>query len=690
MKSTNWRGLALAAFAAATLLLPPLLVADQRVPVALTSPDLGTIATTFETKGLFGSRSARVSWTDPRGVVRLSGTLRDGKADGLWVTRRADGRVASETRYSAGRLDGPSTSFYPSGRLARRASFRNGRPDGLRQAFEENGKLRDEREFKKGKMTRWRSRRVVGALDEPRFAWDGRVFLSHQHRKYCRVSGRSIRCREPGQVWEAAESIRGSEFAADVLDELESLHEGALGAGGAGDILFACGTSDVYRATPIVAGPPAKAAGFRSAAFTIPERDAMFGACDAGGREPRAGLPGGGAGLTQGQTAAVENFDRAIGACSSSSTTGPVQSGGGKGTPRGVSALEGGGDVLPRNRQPGTPGWFRDAVEHAGFGAAQPLPGGGYGSRAIDDPDVYQITRSLGRTFLRVGADTIEQVEIDDTDGWTISHTWDRSTGRLLTETFSIPTDSGTDVTIYDYTKRTTTRISYDKKGNEVSREVTPMDPSNSADNKPAPVPPPVPLPPPPPPPPPAPIDPADAPSPSPDPVTPPPPPLDPPPAPLDPAGPDAGQPDPDDPRSRCERAADSWARFRTDCDRSGWQTFTCQEFLRLLSGCVSTALIQPTPDGGTACADRAASGDPRQANCERRKRFEGAGGAPGLGRFLDRVSSCAAPVVDGPGPSDICLDPHAQCRPDLLFGPGELTDDRGRGVQPPAPNGGR
>ena len=49
---------------------------------------------------------------------------------------------------------------------------------------------------------------------------------------------------------------------------------------------------------------------------------------------------------------------------------------------------------------------------------------------------------------------------------------------------------------------------------------------------------------------------------------------------------------------SKCEQMASRWERMKSYCEQSQWQTYDCQEILRIFTGCADSALVYPTPDG--------------------------------------------------------------------------------------------
>ena len=125
---------------------------------------------------------------------------------------------------------------------------------------------------------------------------------------------------------------------------------------------------------------------------------------------------------------------------------------------------------------------------------------------------------------------------------------------------------------------------------------------------------------------------------------------------------PSAGQPEDEGGLSRCEQLAESWARKKAECEASNWQTYSCQEMLRIFTGCADPALVDPSPDGnGVVCPHDGGMTDDefRALECERRK---GIMVPSGFGTDL------CTPKEDLELPAkDICEDPQAECWSDSL-----------------------
>lgn len=128
---------------------------------------------------------------------------------------------------------------------------------------------------------------------------------------------------------------------------------------------------------------------------------------------------------------------------------------------------------------------------------------------------------------------------------------------------------------------------------------------------------------------------------------------------------------------SKCEQLAAWWAMKKAHCESSNWQTYDCQETLRIFTGCADPALVMPTPDGdGVVCphVGSMTNEDFRRISCEKKSMVMM---PSGFGTQL-----CVSPGNLHAPSRDICLDPRAQCRPDMLI-PDEPFSDEFRFVNP-------
>lgn len=148
------------------------------------------------------------------------------------------------------------------------------------------------------------------------------------------------------------------------------------------------------------------------------------------------------------------------------------------------------------------------------------------------------------------------------------------------------------------------------------------------------------------------------------------------------------GYPAPEGTGSTCAERQARWERFKTHCARSNWREFRCEQFLRLVNGCVDVTTILPTPDGDATCTGRTTEEERRRAaaarDCAKRSMIA----MPGD----DGVMTCRSDLTDLRSPvADICSDPRAQPGQDqCLGGSMDRGTDRGRGGRPspgrPAP----
>lgn len=138
---------------------------------------------------------------------------------------------------------------------------------------------------------------------------------------------------------------------------------------------------------------------------------------------------------------------------------------------------------------------------------------------------------------------------------------------------------------------------------------------------------------------------------------------------------PSAGQPIDQTGMSKCEQLATRWQAMKDYCELSNWQTYDCQEIIRVFTGCADPALVYPTPDGnGVVCPQESGMTDKefRQLECERKSMIMVPSGF-GNDLCISR-GDLAFPE------RDICSDPAAQCLPDLLVPDEALSPSDGFG----------
>jgi thiol-disulfide isomerase/thioredoxin len=91
---------------------------------------------------------------------------------------------------------------------------------------------------------------------------------------------------------------------------------------------------------------------------------------------------------------------------------------------------------------------------------------------------------------------------------------------------------------------------------------------------------------------------------------------------------------------SKCEQLAQTWERIKEYCSQPGndWQSYNCQEILRVFTGCADSALVYPTPEGGLGCPLKSGMTDEefRAYECKRKQMIwnSGAGGRKNLGQL--------------------------------------------------------
>ena len=66
---------------------------------------------------------------------------------------------------------------------------------------------------------------------------------------------------------------------------------------------------------------------------------------------------------------------------------------------------------------------------------------------------------------------------------------------------------------------------------------------------------------------------------------------------------------------ARCAEKRAAWERFKEYCAHSNWQEFRCEQFVRLMNGCVDATKIRPCPDGDLTCPVRSSEADRRAYN---------------------------------------------------------------------------
>lgn len=84
------------------------------------------------------------------GVVKIKGTLKNGKREGQWQSFFENGSLQSENKYVKGILSGKTAAYYPNGNLNYVGLYINDLKDGVWYFYLENGTLDKEVVFKEG------------------------------------------------------------------------------------------------------------------------------------------------------------------------------------------------------------------------------------------------------------------------------------------------------------------------------------------------------------------------------------------------------------------------------------------------------------------------------------------------------------------------------------------------------------
>jgi antitoxin component YwqK of YwqJK toxin-antitoxin module len=85
------------------------------------------------------------------GGRKYTGSLKDGKEDGLWTSWYENGQKSEEGTYKDGKEDGLWTSWYENGQKSEEGTYKDGKEDGLWTSWYENGQKRGEWTYKDGK-----------------------------------------------------------------------------------------------------------------------------------------------------------------------------------------------------------------------------------------------------------------------------------------------------------------------------------------------------------------------------------------------------------------------------------------------------------------------------------------------------------------------------------------------------------
>ena len=86
-----------------------------------------------------------------KGTQSHTGTLVNGRKDGVWNATFGDGAKHSHTTYKDGKRHGMRTFFYKNGNKKREGNYVGGRKDGAHTRFDKDGQKRDLTHYKAGK-----------------------------------------------------------------------------------------------------------------------------------------------------------------------------------------------------------------------------------------------------------------------------------------------------------------------------------------------------------------------------------------------------------------------------------------------------------------------------------------------------------------------------------------------------------
>ncbi|MFN0204385.1 MAG: thioredoxin domain-containing protein, partial [Bacteroidia bacterium] len=147
--------------------------------------------------------------------------------------------------------------------------------------------------------------------------------------------------------------------------------------------------------------------------------------------------------------------------------------------------------------------------------------------------------------------------------------------------------------------------------------------------------------------------------------------PSPPPPAPTPPpaGGSTPSKPNPDGNGGKCAAMKAAWARQKAECEQSGWQSFSCIEFVRFWNKCAGDIRVaQPTPDGDLyfGCGNKMSEAEAREKACEKKKMIwlTGIDGLNANGECKKPTDlTIPSPFADPCGPN-ATPDPERGCNP--------------------------
>ena len=85
-------------------------------------------------------------------LIMGTGTYKDGKRDGMWISFWNNGNTQDEGKFKDGNPHGLFESYYRNGQLKERKTYKEGREEGLVEQFNENGHLEYKGNYRDGKQ----------------------------------------------------------------------------------------------------------------------------------------------------------------------------------------------------------------------------------------------------------------------------------------------------------------------------------------------------------------------------------------------------------------------------------------------------------------------------------------------------------------------------------------------------------
>ncbi|MCB0056571.1 MAG: hypothetical protein KDE45_06095 [Caldilineaceae bacterium] len=559
----------------------------------------------------------------PNGQPAVTGSYVHGKPNGTWRRWYENGKLASVHRYVLGEMDGNYTQFFENGDKAREGSFKRGGPEGDQRIYFKGGKNRRLIHYKSGRLLRVEQliggRWTITDLENMIWQIDGDDF--HYEKVCVLFDNGELVCKTPAQILEDLSTMLPPEVVSQILEELDRLYD-EHGLDQSKETLVGC-AGIVFATNKDTSGAPTVQLTdnpkLNRAPMTQQEIDHITSACRQAslgsmGINPR--LPGFKKQRDNFVRDTVAAIDEGIGNCRNSGNdmiSAPilvpliVGLGIGIGVQKGLQWMDDGYEVNPVDK-------LAEPLEYRS--KSDPVNNRKYVSRSGYEFIVTKQKNDNGTTTVTSrGSNGTEIVDLLDSDGRQISHRETNSDG-VVREYYEA--EDGSEVEEIT-----------DNDGN-VTFKVNGLDKNDTGEQWNA-----------------SNVPPRRAPS--------------------RPSQPTPGMADPDNQGGGCEQLQMWWEQKKAYCEQSNWQTYDCEQILRTFHGCVDTAEIYPTPDGGVACAQPTGMtpAQQREEACRRRGMIE----LPsGFG-----ADSCQ-PLENVTLPQqDICLDPAAMCRPDAIFAASDL-----------------